>query len=130
MSSFPTVSAGAFLVGVVAALWFRKPMALLVGLAATAAAFYAVRRMRYMAENGDEPRAIEIETLGAPKTRGEDSPARIRPRSETAEAFDPSLYPVPFRVRSSRFEEDPSDERIRWSTEKPYTAWRGTNGIW
>lgn len=131
---FPIASAGIFFVGVAAALLFKKPLAIALGLATTATIFYAMRRMKREQEDGDGIAIIGNKpsepALGAPRTRAEDGQARIRSREESGAAFDPSLYPVPHRVRTSRFEEDPSDERIRWSTEKPYTAWRGVNGIW
>jgi hypothetical protein len=46
---------------------------------------------------------------------------------------DPTLYPVPFRVKHRLFWEDPMDDRMRWhvsGNQGPYTAWRGVNGIW
>lgn len=126
MNPVIVISGAAVAAGLVVAVAIKKPVAFALGLGA-AALYYAVTRSEAArglrdAENG----GVEEITLGAQRNTFDGGAARMHGPEESAKV-DPSLYPVPFRVKERKFWEDPSDDRIRWATtgpEGPYTAWR------
>lgn len=130
------ISAAAVLAGLAVSLAIRKPSVFVLGLGVAALLAIVTRDEKMQGLGNAFQKGVDEITapasaasvLGATSNRTEVDmgPARMHDRAETA-AVDPTLYPVPFRVRRSEFREDPDDDRIRWNTTGPegsYVGWR------
>lgn len=130
-------------ISLLVAIIARKPSAFVLGLCG-GAIFFILKRIieedrvpRTFADKRKRPRNKEEEEekempLGAGSSSSPDGGV-ARMHTESIKKVDPSLYPIPHRVKERSFWEDPMDDRMRWhvsGNNGPYTAWRGMNGVW
>jgi hypothetical protein len=133
VDSVIVISVSAVLAGLAVSIAIRRPSVFVLGMGVAALLAIAARSEKMQGRSNEYQQGVEeikptSSIIGATSnsTPMDMGPARMHEPVETP-VVDPSLYPVPFRVRYSKFSEAAGDERLRWNTtgpEGPYTAWR------